>query len=249
MRRVAASSAATLFALVLCACEAKSSPAGAPTRDAPPPSTTVTPVTTVTIAPTSARVAVGASVTFSAVVTGGSTGPATWTVESGGGTISPGGVYTAPMAPGTYRVRATSASDPQVFAEADVTVLAAAAAVSVRVTPSRATMDACRTLDLHAEVANAPNPGVIWEMQEGAAGGSISAQGTYTAPEAAGVYHVVARSEADRTVTAVAEVVVNDRVLQVIVSPTSALVPAGRSVQLAATVVTTCRSYVAGPLM
>ena len=39
--------------------------------------------------------------------------------------------------------------------------------------------------------------GVTWAVQEGAAGGTIDANGKYTAPETEGTYHVVATSVAD----------------------------------------------------
>ena len=42
---------------------------------------------------------------------------------------------------------------------------------------------------------------MIWSVQEGASGGTIDATGRYTAPTAAGTYHVVATSVADPTKT------------------------------------------------
>ena len=43
------------------------------------------------------------------------------------------------------------------------------------------------------------NHAVSWSVQEGAAGGSISATGVYTAPGTPNTYHVVATSQADPT--------------------------------------------------
>ena len=45
-------------------------------------------------------------------------------------------------------------------------------------------------------------------MQEGAAGGTIDANGKYTAPNTEGTYHVVATSQADATVRATATITV-----------------------------------------
>ncbi len=44
--------------------------------------------------------------------------------------------------------------------------------------------------------------GVNWSVQEGAAGGTIDANGKYTAPATEGTYHVVATSVADASMTA-----------------------------------------------
>lgn len=49
--------------------------------------------------------------------------PVAWrVVEDGGGTISPGGLYTAPATPGVYRVRVTREDFPDISATATVTV-------------------------------------------------------------------------------------------------------------------------------
>ena len=63
------------------------------------------------------------TVAFTATVTGSTDTAATWAVvEAGGGTITAGGVYTAPAAPGTYHVAATSHADPAKSATAAVAV-------------------------------------------------------------------------------------------------------------------------------
>jgi hypothetical protein len=50
------------------------------------------------------------------------------------------------------------------------------------------------------------NQNVTWKVQEGASAGSITPAGLYTAPQTTGVFHVVATSAADTTMTAAAEV-------------------------------------------
>jgi chitinase len=53
-----------------------------------------------------------ASRTFSATVTNTSNHAVTWSVvETGGGTITQEGVYTAPSLPGTFTVKATAQAD------------------------------------------------------------------------------------------------------------------------------------------
>ncbi|HET6984663.1 MAG TPA: hypothetical protein VFI53_21135, partial [Myxococcaceae bacterium] len=51
---------------------------------------------------------------------------------------------------------------------------------------------------------------VTWSVQEGAAGGTIDANGKYTAPSTVGTYHVVATSVADASIAATATVTVTD---------------------------------------
>jgi chemotaxis response regulator CheB len=59
-----------------------------------------------------------------------------------------------------------------------------------------------------ASVLNASNPGVTWSVREGSNGGSVTSGGVYTAPSAAGTYHVVATSQQDTSKTATATVTV-----------------------------------------
>jgi hypothetical protein len=80
----------------------------------------------VSVAPKSASVLVGASTSFTASVTGTSTGQSTavtWSVqESGGGTVDSSGQYTAPASAGSYHVLATSVADTSKNASALVVV-------------------------------------------------------------------------------------------------------------------------------
>ena len=93
----------------------------------------------ITIYPTAAKAVAGKGVDFSATVTGAPTSEVTWKVEEGdnGGQVQtrPGAyskgdgiqlysTYTAPKAPGTYHLVATSTADPSKSATAEITVLA-----------------------------------------------------------------------------------------------------------------------------
>jgi hypothetical protein len=53
-------------------------------------------------------------------------------------------------------------------------------------------------LPLSASGPAAESGAVDWEIEEGAAGGSVSGLGIYTAPLSPGVYHIVARAGAER---------------------------------------------------
>jgi len=85
-------------------------------------------VVAVSLSPTAATVKPSASYTFTASVTGTTNTAVNWSVvESGGGSVSSTGVYTAPATAGTYHVKATSQADATVSATATVTVSSATA--------------------------------------------------------------------------------------------------------------------------
>jgi hypothetical protein len=76
----------------------------------------------VAVSPASAALDACGKATFAASITGAATTSANWSViEAGGGTVA-NGVYSAPRAPGTYHVVATSTVDPSRFATATVVV-------------------------------------------------------------------------------------------------------------------------------
>ena len=84
------------------------------------------PVVSIALSPTSASLAPSATRTFTATVTGSTHTAVTWSVQQGpgGGTVTSGGVYSAPQTPGTYHVVATSQADTTKKATATVTVTA-----------------------------------------------------------------------------------------------------------------------------
>jgi len=85
--------------------------------------TLVAPVTVV-VAGLSAPINTGASHSFSASVSNSSNQGVTWTVvEPAGGSITSSGVYTAPVTPGTYTVKATAMADSTAFGTAPVPVV------------------------------------------------------------------------------------------------------------------------------
>ena len=156
----------------------------------------------VTINPTSANVSPGATQQFTSTVTGDCNLANTWSVEEGasGGSITSTGLYTAPALGGTFHVRSTSVADPTMFARATVTVLTPP--TDVVIAPARATLPLSGIQKFRA------NTPVNWTVTEGPSGGTIDAQGNYTAPATAGVFHVKATSQSDvtRTATALATV-------------------------------------------
>ncbi len=81
----------------------------------------------ITITPKAASVVAGATLAFSASVTGTANHAVTWSVQEGdaGGTVSDAGLYTAPAVAGTYHVIARSAQDTMRLDTATVTVVEA----------------------------------------------------------------------------------------------------------------------------
>ena len=80
------------------------------------------PVVTVAVSPATLSLPIDSTQQFKATVTGVSTTGVTWATS--GGTVTPGGAYTAPDTPGIYSVTATSTANPAISASASVTVTA-----------------------------------------------------------------------------------------------------------------------------
>ena len=175
---------------------------------------------TITITPTAAYIQPGASVTFTGHP---STGGTNYSVVGGpaNGTITSGGVYTAPAAEGDYQVKAQAQADNTKIALATVYVHP----IVVTVTPPAATVQINTTQQFNASVTGNPNTAVTWTVFEGAGGGSVDGTGLYTAPATPGTYHVQAISVADNTRVGVATVTVTSApAITVSVSPSAATV-------------------------
>ena len=119
---------ATLALSVLAACGASSTNASSA-----PAAASIA----VTITPPSTSTDACQSVSFKGTVTGTVNQGITWSVKEGpaGGAVSTEGVYTAPSAPGTYHVVATSAADSTRAVEGAV-VVGPERIVSLAVTPA-----------------------------------------------------------------------------------------------------------------
>src|SRR5581483_8254782 len=191
--------------------------------------TVVAPVI-VSINPSVATAVTGGSQSFTAIVTGASNTAVTWTASSGtitgtGNTI----IYGAPTTPGTYTVTATSVADPAQSATAVVTV----SDVQVFVSPPSASLAVNQTQSLTAIVSGTLLNEVTWSVS----GGTITGTGnvvTYTAPAVPGSYTATATSVADPTKSATAAIDVT--AVDVAVSPPTATIKAGTTVNFTATV-------------
>jgi len=187
-------------------------------------------VVTVSVSPSAVTISAGASQPFSCEVSGSGDTSCTWTVQEGasGGAVTSSGVYTAPQKAGTYHVVAASHADPTQLAVAAVTVAAPAPLpVGVAVSPLATTVSTGTSQAFTCTVAGSTNTSCTWSVQEGTAGGRVTSAGVYTAPQAAGTYHVVAKSSADATKSATATVTVTaPPVVSVSLAPSTASVDA-----------------------
>ncbi|MGQ9525411.1 MAG: dockerin type I repeat-containing protein, partial [Armatimonadota bacterium] len=113
-------------------------------------------------------------------------------------TLSPGRIATADVTgDGVLDVR-----DVQILLRAVVGLTqlpgrSPTAEAAVRVSPEAVMIPPKGTYAFQAKVVGMADQSVEWSVVEGPAGGIISPEGVYTAPETPGKYHVVARSKAD----------------------------------------------------
>ncbi len=217
-------------------------------------SVTVVSGVAISVAPTSAKLVIGAQQQFTATVTGTVNTAVTWTISGAGcsgstcGTITSAGLYTAPSAvpnPATVTVTATSQADVSKSASAAVTILPP---VAVSVSPSSAKVITGAKQQFTATVTGTANTAVTWSLSgcSGAGCGTITAAGLYTAPSAVPTpptVTVTATSQADASKSASATVTVLPPVA-VSVSPASAGVVTGGKQQFIASVTGTVNTAV-----
>ncbi|HJV23981.1 MAG TPA: hypothetical protein VJ570_14865 [Holophagaceae bacterium] len=185
----------------------------------------VTAPVSVTVNPATATVSLSGALTFTASVSETPNTSVTWTVDgipggnSSAGTISGSGAtatYTAPAAPGSHTLVATSVADSTKSASAVVSIQAG---VQIALSPGAASLASGTSLTLTATVSGTDNTSVLWSVDGISNGnatvGSIAgsgATGTYTAPSAGGTHLVKATSGADPTKFSTATLTVNSTV-------------------------------------
>ena len=209
---------------------------------------TILPAIGVSVSPVTATVVTGKTQQFTATVTGISNTAVTWSLKGSGcsgstcGTISTSGLYTAPAAvpsPATVTVTATSNADTTKSASAVVTITLP---VSITISPTSASVSASGSRQFTATVSNTSNTAVTWSVKgsgcSGAACGTVSSSGLYTAPATPptpATVTVTATSSADTTKSASATITILPAVV-IKVTPTNAQVISGKTQQFTATV-------------
>ena len=194
----------------------------------------------VAVDPATATVPANGTQVFAAAVAGTTNLSVTWTVQPGSscGSVSAGGVYTAPNAGATCTVVATSAADTTKSGSATVTVTPPPAHV-VAISPGSASVLTGGTTTFSATVTGTTageSTAVTWSVPAGA--GSIGAStGVYVAPASPGTYVVTATSVATPSGIKTATVTVTAApVIAVSVSPATSTIVAGGTATFAATV-------------
>ena len=167
-------------------------------------SSTSTPVA-IAVSPNIITMASGASQQFSATVQGTSNTAVNW--SSSAGSVTTTGLFTAPVVSSTtvVSVTATSAADPTQRAVVNATVNSPTP-VTVSISPSASSVAPQGSLRFTATVQGTSNTGVTWS----ATAGSVSSDGTFTAPTVSNstAVQVSATSLADSAATASASVTV-----------------------------------------
>jgi len=209
------------------------------------------PTISVAVSPGTASVQLGNSQTFGATVSGTANTAVTWSVPGGAanGSVTSAGVYAAPAvmpASPSVKVRATSAANSSVYAEATVT-LTAPPAVTVAVAPVSATVELGTTKSFAATVTGSANTAVTWTVGGGSANGTVTAGGVYSAPAtmpASPSVIVRATSQANVLISADAAVTLVPPPVVVAVSPASTTVQIGFTKQFGAAVTGTANQAV-----
>ena len=197
----------------------------------------------VVVSPDSVQLNTGAQQLFKAAVSGTSNTAVLWSVSGYGcagascGTITAGGVYTAPSAPPSPSfvfVTATSVADPTKSRSATVTI---SQQIAVSITPVSAKVAVGAKQQFVAKVTGTAITGVSWSVAgagcSGTACGTVSSTGLYTAPDTVpnpAQVTVTATSTADGETTASATVIIITPV-EVAISPTSAIVTVSQQQQ------------------
>jgi hypothetical protein len=198
----------------------------------------------VSISPHSISLRAGQPQQFAAVVSGLNNPAVKWTAS--GGTINSAGLFTAPTSAGSFTVtayaftsRRRSRSTVVASDSALVTVTLpnppppVTGTTQVLVTPTAASLQTGAQQQFTAAVSGSSNTAVTWS----ASGGTISANGQYTAPGTAGTYTITALSNADTTKSASALVIVSaPQTVAIAVSPANASVGEAKQAQFTASV-------------
>lgn len=220
----------------------------------PPPPPTSPPIG-VAVTPASAAVILGNTQAFTATVTNTSDTSVSWSVngvaggDAAAGTITPGGVYTAPAdlpatagaSPVGVRITAVSHADATKSASSSAMITSD---VAMALTPNAAAVELGATTSFHAAITSSghPDTSVRWSMSGAACPsecGTVDANGNFSAPQilpSPTTVVLTARSVADPSKRVSASVTITSNFSLQLSAPAS--VPPGGSATIAATLTT-----------
>ena len=164
-------------------------------------------ITSVAVMCNPSTVAVDATSQCKAIIQGTGSFSSSVTWSASGGTISAGGLLTAPAAAGNVTVTAASVQDTTKSGTASVTVQSAPSTItSVAVTcnPSTIGVDAASQCNAAVQGTGSYSSAVAWSVTEG----TINSIGLFTAPATAGSVTVTATSTQDASKSGTATVTV-----------------------------------------
>ncbi len=160
---------------------------------APPPPPPPSPSITVSVTPATGSIVLGNQMPFTATVTNTTDTSVSWSVNgiAGGnasvGTITAGGVYTAPAdlpSPATVQITATSHADPTKSGSANATVTSDIT-LSLTPNPANVALGATQAFQVTVTSSGHPGPTMRWSLSGAAcpsACGTVNSSGTFTAP-------------------------------------------------------------------
>ncbi|WIV99798.1 immunoglobulin domain-containing protein [Kinneretia aquatilis] len=160
----------------------------------------------ISITPALVTLSPGGSQQFSATVSGSSNTAVTWRVlDTGGGSISSSGRYTAPQAAGSYRIQASSVADASKTAQATVTVSAASTAPVINSQPQAVNAVAGSTASFSVQASGSGPLSYQWRRNGTALSGATGS--SYTTPvlslaDHGAVYSVVVSNAAGSVTSA-----------------------------------------------
>lgn len=156
-------------------------------------------------------IAPGATSQCSAAVQGVGVYSSAVTWSASAGSITAGGLFTAPAAAGAVTIRATSTQDPAAAGTSVVSVQGATiTSILVACTPATISPGATSQCTATVQGTGTFQTGVTWS----ASAGTISPAGVFTAPAAAGAVTVTATSIQDTKQSGAASLQVQTQVLQ-----------------------------------
>jgi hypothetical protein len=198
----------------------------------------------VQVSPSSTNLGPSQTQQLTATVSGSTNTAVTWTMNPQVGTLSSGGLYTAPASvtsAQTITITATSQADTTKSGQATINLTPQT--VSIQVSPPSTTLTASQTQQMTATVTGTTNTAVTWTMNPQV--GMLSSGGLYTAPfpiTSAQTITITATSQADTTKSAQGSISLTPVGVQV--NPPSANLVASQTQQMTATVTGTTNTAV-----